>query len=130
MTAGVTCPCGIVQLAPGGLPGRRPKLPRVIISHIDVAPAAIEGDVVVAVARDAPQARIAIEGVTTGGVGDDAKIRFVAQVVDPRQWGIGSSDHIFATLVVEISVTHNLYSPQIEPGLSWSFFPTAKHATK
>ena len=99
----------IVQLGPRGLPGRRPELPRVVVPDVEIAPAEIKRRVVVAVARQPAQARIAVKGIPAGGVGDDAEVGFTTQIVDPRQRGVGPGDDVFATLVVKVSVTHGCF---------------------
>ncbi len=77
-----------VQFGARGLPGGRPEFAGVIVAEVEVTPANIERRVVIAIARQAAQARIAIEGITTGGVGDDPEIRFAAEVIDPGQRGV------------------------------------------
>jgi len=53
----------LLQFVSRGLPGGRPEFAGVIIAKINVAPANIIGSVVVAVARDAAQARVAVERI-------------------------------------------------------------------
>ena len=55
----------------GGQPAGRPAI--TMIMDVEVAPAAVKGHVIVAVAREPPQARVFIEGVAAGGVGDQGK---------------------------------------------------------
>jgi hypothetical protein len=50
--------------------------PALVIAQVQVAPAAIQRHVVVAVAGQAAQAGIAEEGIAAGRVGDQAKIFF------------------------------------------------------
>jgi len=57
-----------VQSGPRGLPRRRPELGGVVVAQVEVAPAVIKRRVVVAVTRDAAQARIAVVRVAAGGV--------------------------------------------------------------
>src|ERR1039457_652784 len=96
----------LLRIGVGGLPGGRPVIARLVVAHIDVASPQVEGDIVIPVARDAAQARVAIERVTTRGVGDDAEVSLASQIVDPWQGCIWPGDYIFPVLVVEVSVLH------------------------
>ena len=95
-----------VELAARGLPRRRPKLGGGVVAEVKIAPAVIERRIVVAVARDAAQARVAVVGVAASGVGDDAEVGLAAEVIDPRHRRLRPGDHVFAILVVKVSVTH------------------------
>ena len=97
----------LFELGLGRLPGRRPEFAVVVVADIQITAADIKRRVVVAVARQAAQARIAVERVAARGVRDDAKVRLAAEVIDPRQRGVGLGDDVFATLVVKMSVTHD-----------------------
>ena len=100
----------LLQFVLRGLPGGGPEFARgiaaSIIAKINVASAQIEGSVVVAVARDAAQARVAVKRIATGSIGDDAEVGLAAEVVDPRQRRIGLSDYVLAVLIVEVPVFH------------------------
>ena len=96
-----------VQLGARRLPGRRPEFAGVVVAEVEVTPTDIERRIVVAVPGQAAQAGIPVEGIAAGGVGDDAEIRFAAEVIDPRQRGIGLGDDVFAIVVVKVSVTHS-----------------------
>ena len=96
----------LVELGARGLPRWRPELVGVVVADIEVAPADIERRVVVAVPGQAAQARVAVKGIAAGGVGDEAEIGFAAEVIDPRQRGVGLGDDVFALLVVKMSVLH------------------------
>jgi hypothetical protein len=85
-----------VELGARRLPGRRPELAGVVVADVEIAPADIERRVVVAVAGQAAQARVAVKGIAAGGVRDDAEIRFAAEVIDPRQRRVGLGDDVFA----------------------------------
>src|SRR6185295_3181090 len=84
----------ILQLRAGRLPRRRPELARRVVTQVDVAPAIIEWDVVVAVAGDPPQPRVPIKRVAAGCGGDDREVSLTAEVVDPGQRGIGPCDDV------------------------------------
>src|SRR5215469_7810130 len=64
----------VLELAASRLPGRGPELPRGVVAEIDIPPAEIEGSIVVAVTGDPAQASIAIKGIPSRGIGDDAEI--------------------------------------------------------
>ncbi len=95
-----------VQRAARRLPRGRPELAGRVVAQVEVAPAGVEGHVVVAVAGQPAQARVAVERVAAGCVGDEAKIGLAAQVVDPGQRRVGPCDDVFPAFVVEISVGH------------------------
>ncbi len=88
------------------LPAGTPVVAGEVVTQVQVAAADIEGRVVVAVARQAAQAGIAIERVTAGGVGDEAQVVLGPQVVDPGQRRIRSRDDVLAPFVIEPSVSH------------------------
>src|SRR6516162_1579262 len=96
----------ILELSLSGLPGRRPEFAGIIVTDIDIAPAEIARGVVVAVAGNSPQARVTIEGISAGGIGDDAEISLAAQIVDPRQRRVRLRDYVLTMLLVEVSVIH------------------------
>jgi len=75
----------VLKVAAGGLPGGRPELAALVVPQIDVTPALVEGDVVVAVPGQPSEARIAIEGVAAARVRDQSDVVAGAQVVDPGQ---------------------------------------------
>jgi hypothetical protein len=102
MTAGI-----LLQFVPRGLPGGRPEFASSIIAKIDVASAKIEGSVVVTVARGSAQARVAIERIAAGSIGDDSEIGLASEVVDPGQRRIRLSDYVLAVLIVEVPVFHD-----------------------
>ena len=58
----------VLRFVPRGLPGGRPELSGLIVPQIDITPAEIEGNIVVAVTRNAPQPGVAIERIAAGGV--------------------------------------------------------------
>src|ERR1035438_9887129 len=51
----------VLDIGARGLPRGRPEFARVVVAQINVAAAEIEGNVVIAVTRDAPQAPVAVE---------------------------------------------------------------------
>ncbi len=84
-----------VQLGAGGLPTGRPIRATCVVPHIEVAPAAVHGDVVIAKAGQPAQAGVSIKRVAARRVGDQAKVGLAAQIVDPRQGRIRPGDHVF-----------------------------------
>jgi hypothetical protein len=63
----------LFRLVPGRLPGRGPEPAGLVVPQVEVAPAGIGGNVVVAVAGQAAQAGVPVEAVAPGGVGDDTE---------------------------------------------------------
>src|SRR5665811_1890826 len=82
-----------------------------IRDRVEIAPAQVERNVVVAIAREPAQASVTVERVAAGGIRDDPEIRLATQVVDPGKRGVGARDHILASLVVEVSVAHRCFYP-------------------
>src|SRR6478735_8466000 len=66
MTAAV-----LVQLGARGLPCRRPEFAALVIADVNVAAANVRRNIVIAVARQPTQARVAIERISTGSVGNN-----------------------------------------------------------
>ncbi len=93
-----------VEVATGRLPGRAPEIARLLIAQVEVAAGLVGGNGVVAVAADAPVARVAVEGVAACGIGDDSAVAACAQVIDPGSGRIGARDHVFARVLVEVAV--------------------------
>src|ERR1019366_4356528 len=100
----------LLQIAAGGHPGRGPVLAILVVAQIDVAPAVIEWHVIVARPRDAAQTRIAIKGISAGGVGDDAVVCLAPQIVDPWQGCIRPRDDVLPVPIVKIAVLHRMLS--------------------
>src|SRR5688572_15873253 len=75
----------ILEVGSDRRPGRGPVVAARSITHVEVAPAGVGRDVVVAVARQPSEPGVAVEGVPTSGVRDDPEVLLAAQVVDPRQ---------------------------------------------
>ena len=96
----------LVEFGARRLPRWRPELVGVVVADIEVAPADIKRRVVVAVAGQAAEARVAVKRVAARSVGDEAEIGFAAEIIDPRQRGVGLGDDVFALLVVKMSVLH------------------------
>ncbi len=72
-----------VQRLAGWLPGGGPEEACLVVTQVEVAPSCIRGDVVITVARQAAQARVAIEAVAAGCIGNQAKVILIAEVIDP-----------------------------------------------
>src|SRR5450755_3614381 len=103
-------PAGILlHIAMGRLPGWRPVIACLVVAYVNVPSAQIEGDIVVAVARDTAQPRVAIERVTTGSIGNDAEVGLASQIINPWQRSIWPGNDIFPILVVKVSVLHINY---------------------
>ncbi len=96
----------VVHLAADRLPAGTPIGAGVVVAHVDVAAADVEGGVVVAVAGQTPQTGILVERVAPGGVGDEPEIVFRAEIVDPGQGRVRPRDDIFPSRVVEPSEPH------------------------
>ena len=97
----------VVQLACGSAARTATRTRRVcVVAQVDVAPAAVERRVVVAVAGQPAQAGIPVEGIAAGGVRDDPEIGLAAQVVDPGQGRVGPGDDVLAVRVIEVTVLH------------------------
>ena len=75
-------------------------------AQVEIAPAGVQRGVVIAVARQAAQAGVAVKRVTARRVGDDAEVGFAAQIVDPGNGRIRLGDDVFAGCVVKVSVAH------------------------
>src|SRR5690606_36853500 len=97
-----------VVLKRGGrrLPRRGPVRAARVVAQVDVAPARVGRDVVVAVAGEAAQPGVLIKGVAARRVRDQAEVRLTAQVVDPGERRVRPGDDIFAILVVKVAVLH------------------------
>src|SRR5664279_1054947 len=77
-------PAGVVlELRARGLPRRRPELPALVVSHVDVSPTDVGGYVVIAVAGQPAETCISVEGVPACGVRNDAEVGFASEVVNP-----------------------------------------------
>src|SRR5690606_604484 len=75
-----------------------------VVADVEAPPAGVDGDVVVAVARQAAQPGVAPEGVAAGGVRTQPEEVFLAQVVEPGPRRVGPGDDVFARRVVEVAV--------------------------
>ena len=83
---------------------RAPVLARLLVAQVDVAAGLIDRDCVVAIAGHAPVARVAVEGVPAAGVGDDAAVAALADVVDPWRRRVRPGDDVLACGFVEVAV--------------------------
>ncbi len=84
------------------LPARVPD--RAAVVDVEIAADRVERRVVVAVAGEPAQPRVAPEGVAARGVGAEAEQLLVAEVVQPRERRVRTRDDVLAGLVVEVSV--------------------------
>ena len=109
-------PAGVVlQRAAHRLPRGGPVLAAGIVPQVDITPALVKGHVVIAVAGQAAQARVEVEGIAPGGIADNAKIVLRAEVVDPRQRGIRARDHILPAGVIKHAEFHEHHLPAWKP---------------
>ena len=74
------------------------------ILDVEVATAIVHRHVVVAITGDAAELGILVEGIATGGVADEREEILIAQIVDPRPWGLWVGDDILAVGVIKMSV--------------------------
>ena len=96
----------VLGIVPCRLPGGRPKPAVLVVAQINVASSGVERNVVVAIARQATEPCVFIEGVSSGGVGDNPEILLATQIVDPGKRRIGPGDNILTILVVKVPVDH------------------------
>ncbi len=95
-----------VERRAGGLPAGVPHIAAII--DVEIAPAVVHGNVVVAVPGDPAQACVPIERIAAGGVGDDPEIRIIAKIIDPGIRGFRGGDDVLASGVIEMSELHEL----------------------
>ena len=86
------------------LPGRIPDGAAVL--DVEVLAVAVIGDIVVAIAGDAQELRILIEGIAAAGVGDQREEVLVPKVVNPGKRRSGCRDDILPVCVIEVSKFH------------------------
>ncbi len=101
MTTGIA-----VEHGTSRLPRRRPEVLAVVVAQIDITPAHVQRDIVVAIASQAAQPRIAVERIAAGSIGNDPEVVFAAQIINPGQRRIRARNHVLAVVVVEVSITH------------------------
>ena len=90
-----------------GLPCRRPYAAAFV--DVEVASPVVHRHAVVAVAGDTAELGILVEGVASGGIGDEREEIFIAQVVNPRPGCLGVGNDVFAVFVIEISESFVLH---------------------
>ena len=76
----------------------------VAILDIEIATAIVHRHAVVSVAGDATELGILVEGITTCCVGDEGEEILVAQIIDPRPWGLRIGNHVLAIVVIEMTI--------------------------
>ena len=96
MTALVAVKRGLARL-----PARIPDA--VSVLYVEITPAVVHRNAIVAIAGNAAELCILVERVTSRRVADQREEIIVAQVVDPRIWGRWSDGHEFPRGVVKIS---------------------------
>ena len=60
---------------------------------------------VVTVSGDPAQAGIFIKRVPSGSIGDQTKVGFAAQIIDPGEWRSGFGNDVFTLFVIEKSIS-------------------------
>ena len=93
-----------VQRGPHRLPGRAPVLTGVLSAEVDIAAGLVWRERVVAVAAHPAVTRVAVKGEATGGVGDDASVTPLSQVVDPGRRRVRAGDHVLPGTGVVVAV--------------------------
>src|ERR1039458_8977737 len=88
--------------------GGRPVLAALVVAQVEIAAADVEGDVVIAIPRDPAQTRVAVEGIASGGIGNDSEIFLASQIVDPWQGRMWPGNDVFPIVVVEVTVLHRI----------------------
>ena len=85
---------------PTGIPDRA------LVVDIEITASGIHGHPVVAVAGEPPEFGVFIETVASGRIADKREEIFVAEIIYPGPRGARLRNHVFARLVVEVSVFH------------------------
>ncbi len=96
----------LIRVEPGSrrLPCRIPE--GIAVLNVEILAVAVVWDIIVAVACDAEQLCILIEGIAAHRVGDNTEEVLVAEIIDPRQRSRRSSDDIFLTGIIKIAEFH------------------------
>jgi hypothetical protein len=95
-----------IELALDGHVRGRPRVTSVV--DVEVAAADVGRRVVVPIARQAAQARVAVKAVATRLMRDQTKEVLAAEVVDPRIRSTRCRDDVFAAGIVEVTESHEL----------------------
>ena len=93
-----------VQLRFRGLPAGVPD--GIAVFDVNMEALLIGRAVIVAVARQSAQPRVAVEAVATRGIGQDREKILASEVIDPRQRRARACDHILAPLIVKETKLH------------------------
>ena len=107
VTAGIA-----IQLRFRRLPARIPY--GIAILDVDVEALLIERAVVVAVARQPAQPRVAVEAVAARRIGQEREKILASEVIDPRQRRARACDHVLAPLIVKETKLHLRTPPSPE----------------
>ncbi len=96
----------LVERCLAGFPAGVPY--RVAILDIEISATGVHGHAIVAIAGDAAEFGILVEGISSGGVGDEREEIFCAEIVDPGPRCAWLCDHIFSVEVIEMTVLLHL----------------------
>lgn len=107
--AGIVHAVSALILVERGLAGFPTGVPyRVAILDIEITATGVHRYAVVAIAGDAAEFGILVEGISSGGVGDEREEIFCAKIVDPGPRCAWLCDHIFSVEVIEMTVLLHL----------------------
>ena len=99
VTALITVKLGLRRL-PSGIPYR------ILILDIKISAVRVSRHIVVAITGQTKQFGILIEGIATAGVRNKAEKIFTAQIVDPGKRGTRGCNHVFSSVIIEITKIH------------------------
>ena len=106
----LACQAGIAHPVPAlveverrlaGLPTRIPD--RIAVLDIEITSAGIHRHAVVAIAENAPELGVPAEAIASGCIGNQGKEIFCTHVINPGPGRCRLSNHVFASLVIEMS---------------------------
>ena len=80
-----------------------------VIIYIEIASAHINGNVVIAIARDAAKSCVLVEAVTACCIGDKREEALGSEVVYPRVRGLWRGDDVLLVGVIEVTEFHWFY---------------------
>ena len=104
----------LVQRESHGLPGERPEPARFVVTQIDIVSRPIHRHTVGAEARDAMILRRIQPAVAACIMGNHRTHALRTQIIGERNRNVRSVDHIFASCIVKITVSHRLILPSTQ----------------